>query len=167
MSFENPSMKNEKPKVVSINRGLELHEKNIQIQVKRIKEGIERLKEGNKQLEEWKRVALEQGDEKSALSYEEGIIKNEDLIFKGIELCDDLEREESELQIRHLKQAIEADLKEDSEEELERIESELEFTKGCLAFLLEEENPNEENKNKIEELKKRKEELEKEKLELK
>lgn len=160
-------MKNqfEQPKVIKIDRTLELQEKKTQETIGQIRERIDALQRGKEQYEEWQRAALEHGDKQNALLYEIEALENDVLIAEGELICTELEQKEFERWEQHFKHAMEIDLMQESKERLECIDGELEFVSDYIKELLEEENISEENRQRIEELQKRKEKLEKERLE--
>ena len=159
-------MKNEfeKPTVVEIGKGLELKEKKAQQEIAQIQEGIVALRKGKEKYEEWQKVALEQGDERSALLYEIEALENEMLIMDGEIICNDMEQREAQRWQQHFNHAMEIDIKLESKERLGDIDSELEFISDYIESLLEEKSLSDENKQKIQELQKRKCALEDERM---
>jgi len=155
----------EKSDVINFEKGIGLKEKKEQQDVEKIKKGIVELRKGKERYDEWRVIALEQGDEKSALFYETKIFEIEMLISDGEMLCDDCEIAQLKRWQDHFKHVMEIENKSEAEERLENIDAELEFISAYLECLLEDsENADENKKQKIQEMQKRKEELENERL---
>ena len=147
----------ESKNVIPLGKGLELRVEKKQQNIEMVQSGIANLQSGKEQFEEWQRIALEQGDEQSALLYEIKALENEMIIIEGEMLCNDMEQAENERWHRHFDHAMEIDNERAREDRLSYIDSELELVSDYLAFLLESE---EVDKEKIEELQKRKDGLE-------
>ena len=153
----------ESKNVIPLGKGLELRVEKKQQNIEMVQSGIANLQSGKEQFEEWQRIALEQGDEQSALLYEIKALENEMIIIEGEMLCNDMEQAENERWHRHFDHAMEIDNERAREDRLSYIDSELELVSDYLAFLLESE---EVDKEKIEELQKRKDGLEDERIKL-
>jgi len=155
--------KSEQPRIIKFEKGLDLQEKKEQQTVDVIRERIVELQKGKEQYEQWQRVALEQGDEQSALLYETKALENELLIMDGEILCNDAQMMQTERWQQHFQHAMESDDNLESAERLENIDAELEFVSDYLESLLEDaDDVDESGKQKIQELQKRKELLESE-----
>ena len=153
----------ESKNVIPLGKGLELRVEKKQQNIEMVQSGIANLQSGKEQFEEWQRIALEQGDEQSALLYEIKALENEMIIIEGEMLCNDMEQAENERWHRHFDHAMEIDNERAREDRLSYIDSELELVSDYLAFLLESE---EVDKEKIVELQKRKDGLEDERIKL-
>jgi hypothetical protein len=154
----------EQPKIIKFESARELQEKKNEKMIDLIKDGITQLQEGKEQYEEWQRIALEQGDQQSALLYEVGALENEMLILKGEILCKESEDRQYEKWHQHFNHVVNVDNKRLVEQRIDDIDSELEFVSDYLESLLEEVNADEQKKIKMEELLKKKDKLEAEKV---
>ncbi len=155
-------------KIVNFNKGLELQAKKAEQNIMKIQEGMAKLQEGVKKYEEWKKIALEQGDEESALLYEIKVLEVEVMIMDGEILCNTAEQMENERWHQQFNHIMNINSKQEKEERFDDVDCELEHVSDYLALLLEDfDTVSEETKQKIQKLQKRKEELERERLSIK
>ncbi|MEI6650539.1 MAG: hypothetical protein WCL23_03845 [Candidatus Moraniibacteriota bacterium] len=127
-------MKEPQPKIIPFEKVLKMQDQQDRESVQRLKKSIETLKEMKKRYEEWRAIALEQGDERSAALYESEMTDYDILIIEAKSLEGEAELASIDRWQRHFNQVmdVEHDLMQESilqdiKEEIENINSELEF----------------------------------------
>ena len=127
-------MKDPRPKIIPFEMVLKTQDQQDQESVQRLKKSIETLKEMKKRYEEWRAIALEQGDESSAALYESEMTDYDMLIIEAESLEGEAELASIDRWQRHFNQVMDVEhdmmqesILQDIKEEIENINSELEF----------------------------------------